>query len=311
MRWRLGLALFFVATSANAQQLSTADQLAAEGLFQEAKALVSVGKMAEACPKFAESQRLDPQLGTLLYLATCHSQQGKTATAWAEYLDAVDQANRAHDTAREKIARERADKLYPQVPRVTLDIDQTNSQVEIAIDGQASRVGAGVPIPLDPGKHTIAVSAQGRKSWSQSIDVAAASQQTIKVPALELVPVIATPEPPKDKPQSVPESPPPQKSSTLKWVGWGAVGVGVVALGVGTVFGIKSLSDKGKSDDQCNPQGCSQSGLDSYSDARNAAHVADVALIVGVVAVGAGVVILLTQPSAPTTAKRLEPRWTF
>jgi formylglycine-generating enzyme required for sulfatase activity len=78
-------------------QVSQADALAAESLFREAKDLVTGGKTAEACPKFAESQRLDPQIGTLLYLATCHSQEGKSATAWAEFLQAADQAARAHD----------------------------------------------------------------------------------------------------------------------------------------------------------------------------------------------------------------------
>ena len=44
----------------------------AESLFREGKRLSSEKKFSEACPKFEESYRLDPGLGTLLNLATCH-----------------------------------------------------------------------------------------------------------------------------------------------------------------------------------------------------------------------------------------------
>ena len=152
----LGCAALLVATGARAQ-VSQADALAAEALFREGKDLVTAKKTSAACAKFAESQRLDPQLGTLLYLATCHSEEGKSATAWAEFLEAADQASRIHDDAREKIARERADKIAPTVPRVLLEVDPANPPLEVSLDGQKVRASPGVPIPIDPGAHTVAV----------------------------------------------------------------------------------------------------------------------------------------------------------
>src|SRR5258708_39182856 len=57
----------------------------AEMLYRQGRALVAEGKAAEACPKFAESYRLDATTRTLLNPASCHKTQGKLATAMPEF----------------------------------------------------------------------------------------------------------------------------------------------------------------------------------------------------------------------------------
>src|SRR5262245_24720347 len=83
----LAAVLLLAARPARAQNESLA-----EALFRDARAAMKAARYEEACPKFAESYRLDPSTGTLLNLALCEEELGHVATAWTKY-------NRLLDTA--------------------------------------------------------------------------------------------------------------------------------------------------------------------------------------------------------------------
>src|SRR5580698_3805183 len=86
--------LFTLAGSARLASADPDSERRADKLFNDAKDLVLAGKYAEACPKLAESQRLDPALGTEFNLADCDEHVGRTATAWRLFVD-VEHAARA------------------------------------------------------------------------------------------------------------------------------------------------------------------------------------------------------------------------
>ncbi len=67
----LGLSTAVLPRVARGQEQAEEGALA-EMLYRQGRALVAEGKAAEACPKFAESYRLDATTGTLLNLASCH-----------------------------------------------------------------------------------------------------------------------------------------------------------------------------------------------------------------------------------------------
>ena len=73
-------------------QASASDEAGARALFAEGRKLVDEGNYAEACPKLAESQKLDPGGGTILNLGICLRQQGRNAEAWETYLAANETA---------------------------------------------------------------------------------------------------------------------------------------------------------------------------------------------------------------------------
>ena len=79
----LSIAGCMVVTTAAHAQTPSSSTVTAEALFEDGRQLVMQGKYAEACPKFAASERLDPSTATLLNLASCYERQGRTATAWA------------------------------------------------------------------------------------------------------------------------------------------------------------------------------------------------------------------------------------
>ena len=82
-------AIAVVLTAALAAHAGPNEQRLAQALFDDARRLMDQKRYSEACPKLAESQRLDPGGGTLLNLAVCHAAEGKTATALVEYNETL------------------------------------------------------------------------------------------------------------------------------------------------------------------------------------------------------------------------------
>src|SRR5688500_5523674 len=76
-------------TSQAAAQASASDKAAAEALFDQGLRLMKQNSFSEACPKLEESNRIDPAVGTLLYLGECYERVGKTASAWATFREAA------------------------------------------------------------------------------------------------------------------------------------------------------------------------------------------------------------------------------
>src|SRR5439155_3292101 len=115
----VGLAVILRAGVLGAQE-PTAEVALAEMLYREGRALVVEGKVREACPKFAESYRLDAATGTLLNLASCHEAEGKLASAWLEYSEALNLARRDRRDDRIRFAQEHLSAIEPKLSRLTV-----------------------------------------------------------------------------------------------------------------------------------------------------------------------------------------------
>ena len=306
---------------ATAPALADNDKAIAEALFRDAKALLAAGKVSDACDKFTESNRIDPKLGTLLNVASCHQQDGKTASAWAEFTEAATQARRANQTERLRFARQHADELEKALSRLTLEAKAARD-VDVKLDGRAIGAAAlGSSFPVDPGPHTILASAPGKKTWTRDVVVEKGpSSQTVSIPVLEeettptTPPAAALPAPAPPLPQPpAPPGPPPEPSNgggSQRLIGVIVGGVGLVAIGVGTYFGIRTFDKKSQGGKLCDGAACSQAGLDAESDAHTSATISTIAVGVGAAALVTGIVIVLAAPSSSksTQGLRLTPR---
>src|SRR5688572_26735777 len=119
----LALVTLLGESAAFAQAASPADAAAADALYDEAEKLMGAGRYNEACPKFAESYRIDPATGALLALAACYEKGGKIASAWTTYRQVVARALREKDGERAEASKARVAELEPRLPRLTIRVD--------------------------------------------------------------------------------------------------------------------------------------------------------------------------------------------
>src|SRR5665213_3883020 len=142
-----------VTLSAPVAQAQAGDKAAADALFVQGRDLLDRGSLAEACPKLEESLRLDRAIGTMLFLAECYQRSGKTASAWAQFREAQDQAVKEGDP-RQKVAQEHADRLAPILSTIVIHVAKPTPSMTVDRDGE--EVGApawGTETPVDPGQH--------------------------------------------------------------------------------------------------------------------------------------------------------------
>jgi hypothetical protein len=288
-----------------AADASSADQAAAQELFDRGRRLVDEGKYAEACAKFEASQRLDPGAGTLLNLATCNQRLGRIATAWTQFNEALSLAIRDGRRDRISFAREHIAVVEPQLPRLTVEVNAPQTdRLSISIDGAPlGRAAWGVAAPIDPGNHVVAATAPGKLPYKVAVELAVAEVKSVEVPSLGIDPNAAAK---REESETVaPPSGPVPGNPARRIAGEIAIGAGVLALGAGAYFGVRTMSIWSDANANCPNDACSQHGEQLTQDARSAARAADVAIGIGIAAVGAGVVLLVTSAGGSSSPGKI------
>lgn len=295
----LGLSVLTVTGSAVA---GGADSATAEVLFEDGKRLAAASNFAEACPKFAESQRLDPAAGTLIHLGNCYEKLGKTASAWATFLDAAAAARQQARTDWADLATARAEALKPKLARLAIVVAERPAGLVVRRDGTIlSEASLGAPFPVDPGPHTVELSAPGRTPVTLSRVVGDGEQAKLETPPLALGAATPPGTPPL---AATPPAPAPERGSAT--LGYAIGGLGVVGLGVGALTGILAIGKNGDSKDLCPADGrcADQAGVAANDSAKTLGTVSTIAFIAGGVGVAAGAFLVLTAgPKSRPSAK--------
>ncbi|MCC6214607.1 MAG: hypothetical protein IT376_07045 [Polyangiaceae bacterium] len=281
------------------------DPAAAEALFQQGRAAMDRGDYVAACPKFRESNRLDPAPGTVFNLADCEERVGRLATAWTLFQEVAQKL--PPSDPRHGVAKGRADALSPRLPRLTVRLAAPDSSgVVVRRDGVVLRAASlDVPLPVDPGEHELSVEAPGRVRRLVKIDVGEGASETVTLELGAPVDAGGDERPPGSRPGR-----PDAGSAGAPTLAWVAGGIGIAGLVLGGVAGLATLDAKSSADAECPAKRCSPEGYAAVEDGRTFATLSTVGFVVGAVGVGVGAYLWLggDEPGAPRAAIVARPR---
>lgn len=303
-RTSVAVAVAFVALAAAGHAHAGGNEAAAEALFGEAKKLVAQGKYAEACPKFAESNRLDRGAGTLIHLGNCYEKNKQTASAWATYKEAASAAQALGRKDWEKLASQRASALEPKLARLTIKVDRANEKIEVSRDGTSvSPASFGVPIPVDVGQHSVEATAAGHKPFTTTATVSKDGESVeVSIPKLE--PEAATPAAVATTSTATPSPAPPgadtdkSDGSGQRTLGFVIGGIGVAGLAAGAVTGLMAMGKSSDAKAACPNDGscASRDAVDASESAKTLGLVSTIAFVAGGVGLAAGATLVFTAP---------------
>ncbi len=272
----------------------------AQVLFDEAIREMSLGKAADACPKFKRSFELDPKSSALGNLGLCYETIGKLGSAWATYQELSAYARNKGRFEWAERAEARIAELTPKLIHLVLHVSNPPKDFQLLKDGApTSREEWQIPVVVDPGVHKLDGSAPGFTPWHGEVDCSEAGKTcTITVPRLA-----KAPEPPKP---IVPTPP-------LRIVGYIGLGLGGAGLITGGVLGLmaKNSYDASKLDGGCTDvdqttSSCTNLTGDVISKRTTAGTLATgstIAFIGGAFLVAAGITLVVVSKDKTSATK--------
>lgn len=197
------------------------------------------------------------------------------------------------------------DRIPSVIVTATDERGQNANDVKVLVDGQVLfEQSDGRQHEVNPGAHKLTcVYKSGPRVDVQTIAVERVHGAAIRCEQPLLAKVAETTNVPKPNPVTLPPAEPASSASPLRWIGLGAVGVGVVGLALGTVFGLKASGSK--SDANCDANNRCDPG--PLADARSSATVSTVSFVVGGVFAAGGIALFALAPKAETKVGTLSP----
>jgi hypothetical protein len=274
-----------------------AEAARAETLFREGRALLDAKTYELACPKLAESERLDPSSGVELALGLCYERSGKTASAWGAFARAVTLAQRDGRADRAQAAAAEAATLEPRLSRVTFAVAPETARLaglELRQDGIVIGPPSWVDGPVDPGDHTLDVKAPGHAPYSTTFVLRAEQRKlTVAVPALA---------PDALSPPGTPGASGHAGMSTVRVAGFAIAGTGAAALIIAAALGGDAIAKANAVHVDCPMTTCGDKA--AIAESNTAGTIADTStglFIGGGAVLAAGALMALFAPTAKPT----------
>ena len=297
----------------------------ARTLATEGSQAFNEGRFKDAVDLFTKAESLVHAPPHLLFMARAHAKLGQFVKAREAYMKIVKEqlAPNAPQAFRDaqSAAEEERKLVEPHIGRLTISVEGADKAkgLSVAVDGQpVSNVLLGVPQPMDPGEHTVTASATGFKAAPATATLKDAGQGSValklevddSVPPATATPAAAAP---GSGPvvSSAPSGAPPSDAAAggagngMRIGSYVGFGVGAVGIALGTVFVLKSSSNRKDADKaaaalnaQCgnicdadSPEAKNVSSLDDK--ARSAKTLGIVGYVVGGLGVATGVTLFV------------------
>jgi hypothetical protein len=286
-----------VSSSAMAEP-SAADRATARTLAQEGQQALESKNFAVAIDKFSRADSLVHAPTLLLGLARAQVGLGKLVEAQESYnriiRDGVAPGSphswaKALEDANKEVAA-----LPTRLPWVTISVlGPTNP--EVIIDSTPVPIASlGVKRPVNPGSHTIKVSAEGYQPTEKAITLSEGQTLTVNL-ELEQTPADAS-QLAKKTAVTADTTASAGSTESRKYLAYGALGLGGAGLIVGGITGVLAYQKHSDIEKACTGPACDPSQASAIDRYRMYGTVSTVGFIVGGVAAAAGVILLVTQP---------------
>jgi len=280
--------LTFLATTTATVMAAVQD---ADALFHEGRKLAEAGDFTHACPKFAESERLDPAPGTLLNLAECEEHLGHIVEAQEHYRLAA--SGFAKKDTRRDFCTTKATSLEGHIAHMTLRLapDAPPGTIVKKDNAVVAAADFGRAFATNPGMVTLVVSAPNHtdKTYPLTIKDGDTPDMTLQVGPVARGEVVVTHDE-SGTTSEKPKSSTSEKASPLRPVG--------IALGVVGVLGLDGHEARHHTNTEthCNTTTdicADQTGYSAAQDGLVLAPLSTTALIAGGVLAAAGAVFFI------------------
>jgi hypothetical protein len=270
-----------------------ADIAVARDLFREGSRHAQRGAWDEARENFERSLALRHAPLTLYSLGVAQKNLGLLVEATESFYAFLAEPSVPATRPYEAPARAAIAELEGRLAHITLTVTPPDVEgLRVRIDNEeVARAALGVPRPINPGDHFLAVSANGHRPVSQRVHLSDRETQKLVV-TLEPFALAPRPEPaaPTLAPRPLPPivaSPPPLSEPPSAVGPWLLVAAGALAAAGGLWVSTDAIaSDTPGGDDR---------------SARRRALAGQTMTFGGLVALGTGVGILLSRPSTPAS----------
>jgi hypothetical protein len=300
----------FVPARAGAQAGPSPDESTV--LFREGRILLNKGHFAEACEKFRASLERKRTPGTLLNVANCLESSGDVVAALESVEEALDLAAREPDQRKSAAwtaaGHDEIAALEPRVARVTVH-SNSDPAPAVTLDGlPLSKFDQ--PLRLNPGQHNLEAAAPRRRPFAKSFEVVAGQTQVLTIPELDhessaavpaaSVPAASVPDPALESPRAVAlPSAAVSSGSSPQLLPWLVTGAGAALFSSGAIAGLVARGMASDLKRDCPGHVC-KSDLSEPQRTARTALVADVLMGAGLVGLGVGVALFVTESDATT-----------